>query len=61
LAINIPTQLVRPVWQLERRSAADRRAVLPLLPLVVTISAADAIGFACGVIAGPGRSPDLLR
>lgn len=61
LALKIPIELVRPVWQLERRSAADRRAVLPLLPLAVTISAADAIGFACGVIAGPGRSPDLLR
>jgi hypothetical protein len=61
LVVNIPTQLVRPVWQLQRRSAADRRAVLPLLPIVVVVSAADAVGFACGVLTGPGRSPDLLR
>jgi hypothetical protein len=60
-AMRVPAHLVRPVWQLRRRSASDRRAVLSSLPLVVAVSALDAIGFACGVLAGPGRSPHLLH
>jgi hypothetical protein len=60
-AIGVPIHLVRPVWQLRRRSASDRRAVLALMPLVVAVSAFDAIGFTCGVLAGAGRSPRLLR
>jgi hypothetical protein len=32
-----------------------------LMPLVVAVSVFDAIGFTCGVLAGAGRSPRLLR
>ena len=51
----LPAYLVRPIWQVQRTSTG-RRAVLPLLPIAAAISAADAVGFACGVLAGPGRS-----
>jgi hypothetical protein len=60
-AIRVPAHLVRPVWRLRRRSTSDRLAVLSLLPLVVAVSAFDAIGFICGVLAGAGRSPHLLH
>ena len=60
-ALGVPADLVRPVWQLRRRSAGDRRAVVPLLPLVVAVSTFDAVGFTCGVLAGAGRSPRLVR
>jgi Glycosyl transferase family 2 len=60
-AVAIPGQLVRPVWALRTRSARDRRDVLTSLPLVVAVSIADAVGFTCGVLAGAGRSPDLVR
>lgn len=60
-AIRIPGALVRPVWHLRRRSPRDRWAVVTVLPLVVGLSAFDAIGFLCGVLAGAGRSPHLMH
>jgi Glycosyl transferase family 2 len=60
-AIRVPAALVRPVWHLRRRSPSDQWAVLTMLPLVVALSAFDAIGFMCGVLAGAGRSPHLMH
>jgi hypothetical protein len=59
--ITLPAHLVRPIWQLQRHSTRYRRAVLPLVPIAAAVSVADAVGFACGVIAGPGRSRQAVH
>ena len=58
--ISLPVHLVRPIWQLQG-PPPSRRALLPLVSVAAALSAADAVGFACGVIVGPGRSLQALR
>lgn len=61
MTLKLPVGLVRPIWRLQGRSSAEPCSLPSLLSLAVVISAADALGFACGVVAGPGRSPHLLH
>ena len=58
--LRLPLELLRPIWQHQRRSSLARRTTLPLLPLATAVSLSDAVGFACGVVKGPGRSPVLV-
>jgi hypothetical protein len=58
--LSLPVHLVRPIWQLQR-PARSRRALLPVVSIAAALSTADAVGFACGVIAGPGRSLQAVR
>ena len=55
----LPGRLVRPAWGEMRRH--PRGGSVLLAPLAVALSVADAVGFLCGVVAGPGQSADRVR
>lgn len=55
----LPGRLVRPAWREMRRHPSGGSVLLT--PLAVAVSVADAIGFLCGVVAGPGQSADRVQ
>ncbi len=55
----LPGRLVRPAWREMRRHPSGGSVLLT--PLAVAVSVADAIGFVCGVVAGPGQSADRVQ
>lgn len=60
-AIGLPARLIGPAWQVRRRDPSQRTRIPFLLPLLVMISAAAAVGLVCGVLAGPGRSRYIVQ